>query len=149
MHDEGKNPFYKETSLIYCSNVSYANEWKQDSTGWQYVRNDGTVVRDGWINTPESGEYYYFDSNGYMQTGIVNMEGKEYYFNDAGVIQTSVLIPCAVFIVKLLHIQLINDLHKALPVQPIKQLNHIYESKFHRILMYYSNKSKREEKYMY
>ena len=78
---------------VLGSIVSYADEWKQDSTGWQYVYNDGTVLRDNWFTDPETGEIYHFDSNGYMQTGIVNVEGKDRYFNDSGVLLVNGLIP--------------------------------------------------------
>ncbi len=78
---------------VLSSIVSYADEWKQDSTGWQYVYNDGTVLKDNWFTDPETGEHYHFDSNGYMQTGIVNIEGKDRYFNDSGVLLVNGLIP--------------------------------------------------------
>jgi len=88
--------FIVMVSLVFSvlgSIVSYADEWKQDSNGWQYVYNDGTVLRDNWFNDPETGEIYHFDSNGYMQTGIVNIEGKDRYFNDSGVLLVNGLIP--------------------------------------------------------
>ncbi len=78
---------------IMGSTVSYADEWKQDSTGWQYVHNDGTVVKDDWFKDPGTGEHYHFDANGYMQVGIVNVEGKDHYFNETGVLQRNTLIP--------------------------------------------------------
>jgi len=83
-------------SLVFSilgSIVSYADEWKQDSTGWQYVHNDGTVVKDSWFKDPDTGERYHFDSNGYMQLGIVNVEGIEYYFNEKGALLRNTLIP--------------------------------------------------------
>ncbi len=78
---------------IFGSIVSYADEWKQDSTGWQYVLNDGSSLRDKWFREPGTDQFYHFDSNGYMQTGIVTVDGKEYYFNELGVLQTSTVIP--------------------------------------------------------
>lgn len=83
-------------SLVFSilgSIVSYADEWKQDSTGWQYVLNDGSSLRDRWFEEPGTDQFYHFDSNGYMQSGIVTVAGKEYYFNESGVLQTSTVIP--------------------------------------------------------
>ncbi|MDF2889469.1 MAG: putative cell wall binding repeat [Lacrimispora sp.] len=88
--------FIVMVSLVFSvlgSIVSYADEWKQDATGWQYVYNDGTILKDNWFTDPESGEEYHFDSNGYMQTGIVNINGKDHYFNDTGVLLVNGLIP--------------------------------------------------------
>lgn len=78
---------------IFGSIVSYADEWKQDSTGWQYVLNDGSSLKDRWFEDPGTSQNYHFDSNGYMQSGVVTVEGKEYYFNESGMLQTSVVIP--------------------------------------------------------
>lgn len=88
--------FIVMVSLLFSvlgSIVSYADEWKQDSNGWQYVYSDGTVLRDNWYNDPETGKNYHFDSNGYMQTGIVNIEGKDRYFKDSGELLVNGLIP--------------------------------------------------------
>ena len=88
--------FIVMVSLVFSvlgSIVSYADEWKQDSNGWQYVYNDGTVLRDNWFEDPETGVIYHFDSNGYMQTGIVNIEGKDHYFKDTGALLVNGLIP--------------------------------------------------------
>ncbi len=49
--------FIVMVSLVFSvlgSIVSYADEWKQDSNGWQYVYNDGTVLRDNWFEDPET-----------------------------------------------------------------------------------------------
>jgi hypothetical protein len=77
---------------IFGSIVSFADEWKQDSTGWKYVYNDGTFVKEKWFNNPGTDEYYHFDSNGYMQSGVVNLDGVEYYFNDSGVLQRNIIL---------------------------------------------------------
>lgn len=78
---------------ILGSIVSHADEWRQDSNGWQYVYSDGTFVKNSWLDDPGSGKRYHFDQNGYMQFGVVNVDGKEYYFNDAGELQRNRLIP--------------------------------------------------------
>ena len=79
-------------SLVFSilgSIVSLADEWRQDSNGWQYVYSDGTFAKNSWLNVSGSGKRYHFDKNGYMQSGVVNVDGKEYYFNDAGELQSN------------------------------------------------------------
>jgi hypothetical protein len=40
---------------IFGSIVSYADEWKQDSAGWQYVLNDGSSLKYKWFKEPGTG----------------------------------------------------------------------------------------------
>lgn len=78
---------------ILSSAVSYADEWKQDSTGWKYVFNDGTFVKDMWFINPGTADCYHFDSNGYMQSGIVNINEEDRLFNESGVLQRNKTLP--------------------------------------------------------
>ena len=50
-------------------------KWQQTSSGWKYVFVDGTYVT-GWGRI--QGKWYYFNSNGLMQTGIITVGGKKY-----------------------------------------------------------------------
>lgn len=57
------------------------NGWDTDnSTYWYYFGSSGKVVTDGWMKV--AGKYYYFDSDGVMQTGWV--EDNTYYLGDDG-----------------------------------------------------------------
>lgn len=60
--------------------------WNEDSgtTVWYYFASDGKAVTDGWRKVAE--QYYYFDSDGVMQTGWV--EDDTYYLGDDGVRRT-------------------------------------------------------------
>lgn len=71
---------------LSMSLLSYAGEWKQDTTGWWWQNDDGTypVNRWQWIDGNNDGiaEYYYFNENGYLlvdttipDSYIVNKDG--------------------------------------------------------------------------
>lgn len=53
--------------------------WIKDNVGWYYVRPDGTYIKGEWERL--SGEWYYFDDNGYAITGWHKIDSKWYYFN--------------------------------------------------------------------
>lgn len=59
--------------------------WDTDTTSaWYYFGSSGKVISDGW--TKISSKYYYFDSNGAMQTGWV--DDNTYYLGDDGSMRT-------------------------------------------------------------
>lgn len=62
--------------------VSFAGEWMQDSVGWFYQNDDGSYVKNDWLTLNE--EKYHFDSNGYMQTGLIEVNGIKYYLYTDG-----------------------------------------------------------------
>lgn len=77
-------------SLIFCltgSIVSYAGVWIQDSQGRRYMDDNGNILADVNFQDPTNNCFYHFDSNGYMSTGIVNINGKNYYFGHDGALQ--------------------------------------------------------------
>lgn len=55
-------------------------EWKQNSTGWWYTQGNSYSI--GWNQI--YGQWYYFNSNGYMKTGWLNDGGTWYYLNPNG-----------------------------------------------------------------
>lgn len=66
------------------------NEWLQDKDGrWYYLGKDG-VMQTGWFKSPNSGKWYYLEpsSNGYkgsMYTeGTYTIDGKYYSFDSSG-----------------------------------------------------------------
>ena len=83
-------------TLVFCistSFLSYAGEWKQDTAGWQYVDDNGILLKDTFFKDPSSGLIYFIDSNGYMQTGIVNIDEKDYYFTETGALGKNSITP--------------------------------------------------------
>ncbi len=62
--------------------VSFAGEWKQDNVGWYYQNDDGSYVKNDWLTLGD--ERYHFDTNGYMQTGLIEVNGIKHYFNNDG-----------------------------------------------------------------
>ncbi|WP_313069742.1 hypothetical protein [Lacrimispora sp.] len=61
--------------------ISFAGEWKQDNVGWFYQNDDGSHVKDDWLTLGD--RKYHFDSNGYMQTGLIEVNGiKHYLYTD-------------------------------------------------------------------
>lgn len=69
-------------NITLCSTiVSFAGEWKQDNIGWWYQNDDGSYVKNDWLSLND--EDYHFDQNGYMQTGLVEVNGiKRYFYTD-------------------------------------------------------------------
>lgn len=59
--------------------------WVSDEYGWKYVLSDGTEAVSSFQYI--DGNWYYFDENGYMAAGWVNVDGTYYYMNDSGVMQ--------------------------------------------------------------
>lgn len=56
--------------------------WKQDQTGWYYIRENGSSAANQWLEL--QGIWYWFDGNGYMATGWRNYtDGSYYYFDPA------------------------------------------------------------------
>ncbi len=58
--------------------------WKQDSTGFTYIREDGTSPKAGW--TVIDGNWYYFDANGYR---LSNKWIGSYFVKEDGTMATS------------------------------------------------------------
>lgn len=49
---------------------------------WVYAESDGKLVVDDWKEI--SSQKYYFEGNGYMVTGLYEIDGKEYLFGSNG-----------------------------------------------------------------
>ena len=78
---------------VISSTVCYAGEWRQDSVGWQYADDNGTVLKESWYMDRSNDSKYYFDSNGYMLTGLVTIDGREYYFEETGAARSNGTAP--------------------------------------------------------
>lgn len=59
--------------------------WRPDGSSWRFLVN-GTPYT-GWLNDTD-GKRYFFNSDGIMQTGLVDYENKRYYFDADGILQT-------------------------------------------------------------
>ena len=57
--------------------------WNQDSTGWFYIKEDGSRASNQWLKI--AGEDYWFDPNAYMAVGWRKFNnGAWYYFHSSG-----------------------------------------------------------------
>jgi len=68
-------------SLTGFGRASAIGSWRQEPTGWQYIKTSGGYLRSEWASINE--QWYYFDAAGYMLTGWfmdVNDNGW-YYLN--------------------------------------------------------------------
>lgn len=56
-------------------------EWIQDQKGWWYRNPDRSYSKSSWLSLEYNGkkDWYYFNSEGYMQTGWQLISGKWYY----------------------------------------------------------------------
>lgn len=59
-----------------------AGSWIQDSTGWWFRNPDGSYPSSQWHRLKD--RWYYFDENGYMKTGLTQVDGVWYYLGDDG-----------------------------------------------------------------
>ena len=70
----------KEASVVIQA------KWiREESTGrWWYRNSDGSYPKGGWWQDPASGIWYFFDEQGYMQTGWIDWNEKRYYCTESG-----------------------------------------------------------------
>ena len=68
------------TNTNISSSADTAGSWGKDSTGWYFIKSDGTRAANQWIK--QNGKLYCVDSTGYMVTGWrVMTNGNTYYFD--------------------------------------------------------------------
>ena len=85
-----ENPYIHtvETDATITANfepIEVENEgWVQAETGWEYYENGQKVI--GWKAI--SGEWYYFNADGVMETGWVFVGDTWYYLNASGAMET-------------------------------------------------------------
>ncbi|EKQ54477.1 MULTISPECIES: cell wall-binding protein [unclassified Clostridium] len=75
-------------SILSINPITASAEWKEDSNGWW--NSEGNSWSVGWKNI--NGQWYYFDSNGYMKTGWIQYNDKWYYLYNSGVMAKSTII---------------------------------------------------------
>ena len=66
-----------------ATDKSQKGRWVQDEKGWYFRRNDGSYPKSGWSKLYWLGKeyWYYFDENGYMKLGWLDVNGRRYYMN--------------------------------------------------------------------
>lgn len=64
-----------------AANKSTGGDWIQDVKGWWYKNPDGSYPKNAWLQVSynNKSDWYYFDEQGYMQTGWKLINGKWYY----------------------------------------------------------------------
>ena len=60
----------------------FAGTWQQDQVGWYYTYDTGGYAQNALLEI--DGAKYYFDANGYMVTGWRNLNGEWTYFYPDG-----------------------------------------------------------------
>ncbi len=60
--------------------------WRTFSQGKKYQKEDGNYVTDQWYLVQSS--WYYFNQEGFAQTGWQQLDSRWYYLNEEGVMQT-------------------------------------------------------------
>lgn len=61
---------------------AFAGSWQQDQVGWYYTYDTGGYAQNTMLEIDNA--KYYFDSNGYMVTGWRNLNGQWMYFYPDG-----------------------------------------------------------------
>lgn len=62
------------------------SNWRQDPTGYWYLRADGSYPANCWEKI--DGEWYYFNRQGYMVTGWIQLNADWYYLKSNGCMAT-------------------------------------------------------------
>ena len=79
------------SSSVSGPGTSIQTGWKEDETGWYYVKSNGAKASGEWLQI--EGEDYYFDDNAYMATGWRNFtDGSWYYFHSTGAMAKNVWV---------------------------------------------------------
>ena len=60
--------------------------WQSDENGWRYIGNDGKVATDAILLI--GGSEYFFNKDGYMETGWTEHDNNRYHLSYAGRIET-------------------------------------------------------------
>lgn len=76
------------SAVIPDGGVVYTAQWMQNEKGWWYRRADGTFPANSWFQDPANSRWYYFNAEGYMMTGWIEVDGHRYYCGADGAMQT-------------------------------------------------------------
>lgn len=82
-HDQNYDDDAVRTSLHKEHAPSYASkgDWNQEGETWSFIMEDGQLAVSRWICTEWNGTYqwYYFDQEGRMADGWINIDGQTFY----------------------------------------------------------------------
>jgi len=59
-----------------------AAHWLEDGVGWRWRFADGNFAVSEWVEV--NGRWYHFDAQGYMQTGLIILDGVYYWLDEDG-----------------------------------------------------------------
>ena len=68
--------------VVVSTITSLAGSWQQDTTGWWYQNDDGSYPSN--VLKQIDGQWYYFDSTGYMKIGNFQFENGWFNFREDG-----------------------------------------------------------------
>ena len=78
------------TTVLGTTAIPTNAEWKRDNVGWWNT--EGTSYSIGWRQIDS--KWYYFNANGYMETGwLSDTSGKYYYLNADGSMASNTVTP--------------------------------------------------------
>lgn len=68
----------------YTSASVSGPKWVQDAMGWWLRNKDGSYPKEQWASMTENGKivWYYFDADGYMKDGWLNVNEKTYFLHN-------------------------------------------------------------------
>ena len=101
--EDGERGEWVESASVYITGDKAA-QFRDNPTGgsgawaqspengrWWYDNGDGTYPANAWKLI--GGKWYFFDAQGYMQTGWIQWDGKEYYCSENGDMQVNCMTP--------------------------------------------------------
>ena len=83
-HESTNDSGSKSESSYTPSSSASESKWIQDANGWWIRNKDGSYPKEQWASMIENGKtvWYYFDANGYMKDGWINVNGKTYFLHN-------------------------------------------------------------------
>lgn len=69
-------------------NAQAPNKWVKIGDKWKYNDGFGNPIKNTWYYDSTYGKNYYFDSDGNMITGWLNLNNNWYYLNSSGAMET-------------------------------------------------------------
>ena len=74
----------KPVNPVYSAATAVGGTWKWDENGWWFAGNDGSYPKNEWAELTWNGQtgWYYFNADGYMQTGWLKIGDNWYFFHD-------------------------------------------------------------------
>lgn len=75
---------WEESAQMYVTDqaaAELAGSWKRDDRGWWYQNADGSYPTNSWKKVGIF--WYFFGTDGYMQTGWIEWKGKSYFCDPA------------------------------------------------------------------